>query len=149
MHTWQAAYHHVFPADVLESLSVDERETSWRRTLEEESLPAWVAEDTGGAIVGFASAGPSRTEEDVAELYAIYVRPETWGSGAARELMHAVIGWFIAEEYTTAMLWVLDDNPRARRFYEREGWRRDGDRVDEVRGVEVREALYRLTLVGA
>ena len=27
-----------------------------------------------------------------------------------------------------AVLWVLDDNPRARRFYEREGWTLDGER---------------------
>ncbi len=31
---------------------------------------------------------------------------------------------------TSARLWVLEDNARARRFYERRGWRRDGsDRV--------------------
>ena len=44
------------------------------------------------------------------------------------------------------MLWVLADNPRARRFYEREGWRAGGERVDDpIRGVEVEEALYRLS----
>jgi RimJ/RimL family protein N-acetyltransferase len=146
--TWQAAYRHVFPAEVLDALSVDAREGEWREILERSPGPVWVAEDDS-RIVGFAGAGASRIEEDVAELYAIYVLPSAWGSGAGHELMHAVLDWFIAEEYTTAMLWVLDDNPRARRFYEREGWRRDGDRVETVRGVEVLEALYRLTLAGA
>jgi GNAT superfamily N-acetyltransferase len=144
--TWQAAYRHAFPQEVLDGLSVDERETLWRKSLEE-GYAAWVAE-TEGRIVGFAAAGPSRTEQDAGELYAIYVLPESWGSGAARELMSAAHEWFAQEGYTTAMLWVLADNPRARRFYEREGWRAEGTRLDTVRGVEVEEALYRLALVG-
>ena len=147
MRTWQAAYAHVFPREVLDALDVGERERLWRDALQRPE-PAWVAVDAD-RVVGFASAGPSRTEEDVAELYAIYVLPEAWGSGAGHGLMQAAIGWFLAEEYTTAMLWVLDDNPRAHRFYEREGWRRDGGRKETVRGVEVEEALFTLTLVGA
>ena len=142
--TWQAAYRHAFPAEALDGLSVDEREGSWRERLEEEAN-IWVAVEDE-AVVGFAAAGPSRTEEGVAELYAIYVLPEHWGSGAAHELMAAVSGWFREQQYTTGMLWVLADNPRARRFYEREGWRFDGRRTDTVRGFEVEEALYRIIL---
>lgn len=146
--TWRAAYARVFPAGVLASLSVDRRAEQWLEPLVAGDR-IWVAED-GESVVGFASAGPSRTEEDVAELYAIYVVPDAWGTGAGHELMQAAIGWFLAEEYTTAMLWVLSDNPRARRFYEREGWRTDGEtRVESVRGVDVEETLYGLTLVGA
>lgn len=145
--TWQAAYAHAFPREVLDAIDVDEREQLWR-DLTQRPEPVWVAVD-GERVVGFASAGPARDEEDVAELYAIYVLPEAWGGGAGRQLMDAVVGWFLAEEYTTAMLWVLADNPRARRFYERTGWRHDGDRIETVRGVDVEEALYRLTLVGA
>ncbi len=147
VHTWQAAYRHAFPAEVLDRLSVDDHETWWRSAVERGD-DVWVATE-GDEIVGFASAGPSRSEEDVAELYAIYVLPKSWGTGAAHELMHSVIGLFLAEEYTAAMLWVLADNPRARRFYEREGWRADGTRTTTLRGVEIEEALYRLTLVGA
>jgi GNAT superfamily N-acetyltransferase len=145
--TWQAAYRHAFPAEVLDNLDVDEREALGRRLLESKEEEIWVAED-GGRIVGFAAAGPSRTEEGSAELYAIYVLPEAWGTGAGPGLMAAVKDWFASEGYATAMLWVLADNPRARRFYEREGWRVDGERIDTVRGVEVEEALYRLQLVG-
>jgi RimJ/RimL family protein N-acetyltransferase len=62
--------------------------------------------------------------------------------------MAAFKDWLAEEGYNSAMLWVLADNPRARRFYEREGWRADGERADTIRGVEVEEALYRLSLVG-
>jgi GNAT superfamily N-acetyltransferase len=144
--TWQAAYRHAFPQEVLDNLSVDEREVGWRERLEQDYV-AWVAE-AEDRIVGFAAAGPSRTEQDAGELYAIYVLPDSWGSRAAPELMAAAHEWFAQEGYATAMLWVLADNPRARRFYEREGWRPESTRVDTVRGTEVEEALYRLALVG-
>jgi GNAT superfamily N-acetyltransferase len=142
--TWQVAYRHAFPAEVLQGLSVDEREERWRDHLGGR-VAAWIAE-AGGKVVGFVSVGPSRTEEDEGELYAIYVLPEAWGSGAASGLMAAAKDWFAEEGYATAMLWVLADNPRARRFYEREGWRVDGERIDTIRGVEVEEALYRLSI---
>ena len=144
--TWQAAYRHAFPAEVLDNLSIDARETSWRERVEE-GYAVWVAE-TECRIVGFSAVGPSRTEKDAGELYAIYVLPEVWGSGAASELMVAVKDWLAQEGYATAMLWVLADNPRARHFYEREGWRAEGARVDTVHGTDVEEALYRLPVVG-
>jgi GNAT superfamily N-acetyltransferase len=142
--TWRAAYRHVFPADVLDGLDVEERVRGWLERIEA-NLDVWVAETDAG-IVGFVAAGPSRTEDGFGELYAIYVLPDAWGSGAAPALMAAFKDWLEREGYTTAMLWVLADNPRARRFYEREGWRVDGERIDTIRGVEVEEALYRLTL---
>ena len=145
--TWQAAYRHAFPAEVLDSLSVDDREDLARRLLARWSEVIWVAESEG-RIVGFAAVGPSRTEDDSGELYAIYVLPEAWGTGAASQLMAEAKDWFAEEGYATAMLWVLADNPRARRFYEREGWRAEGTRLDTIHGVEVEEALYRITLVG-
>ena len=144
--TWQAAYRHVFPADVLDSLDAEERVRGWLERIEAD-MAVWVAETEDG-IVGFVAAGPARTEDDLGELYAIYVLPEAWGSGAASALMAAFKDWLAEEGYNTAMLWVLADNPRARRFYEREGWRADGERADTIRGVEVEEALYRLSLVG-
>jgi GNAT superfamily N-acetyltransferase len=144
--TWQTAYRHAFPQEVLDGLSADEREIPWRERLEE-GYVVWVAEAVD-QVVGFAAVGPARTEQDTGELYAIYVLPESWGTGAARELMAAAKDWFASEGYTTAILWVLADNPRARRFYEREGWRAEGTRIDTVRGTDVEEALYRLALVG-
>ena len=144
--TWQAAYRHVFPAEVLDSLDVEERVRGWLERIEAD-MAVWVAETDEG-IVGFVAAGPSRTEDGFGELYAIYVLPEAWGSGAASGLMGAFKDWLADQGYTTAMLWVLADNPRARRFYEREGWRADGERVDTIRGVQVEETRYRLSLVG-
>ena len=105
----------------------------------------FVAEQAG-SVNGFVSVGPSREVEGEGELYAIYVHPDAWGSGAGPALMGEARQW-LADRFPAAILWVLEDNPRARRFYEREGWTADMDRTDVVRGVEVAEVRYRVSFL--
>jgi ribosomal protein S18 acetylase RimI-like enzyme len=57
---------------------------------------------------------------------------------AAKDLLRA--------SYSDATLYVLEDNPRARRFYEREGWALDGvTKADEFLGMPVPEVRYRIS----
>ena len=93
---------------------------------------------TGGHLGDTAGQG---------ELYAIYVLPEAWGSGAGPLLMAAALSALRENGFAVAILWVLEDNPRAQRFYEREGWTRDGGRrEEEFLGVTITEIGYRITL---
>lgn len=139
--TWQAAYAHVFGADRLGGIDAERRRAGWEREIAEHG-GVWVAED-GDRVVGFVSVGANRDDEREGELYAIYVLPEAWGSGAGTRLMRAALE-ALRERYATSVLWVLEDNPRARRFYEREGWTLDGGRKqEELLGVQVVEVRYR------
>jgi ribosomal protein S18 acetylase RimI-like enzyme len=142
---WQAAYRHVFPPEQLDKLPIDG--TRWRATFARppRGWTTLIAEQDG-AVIGFVSVGPSRDEEGVGELYAIYVHPDAWSTGAGRALIEPAEERLRAE-YEEATLWVLDDNPRARRFYEREGWNLDGARKTEERlGVRTVEVRYRKRL---
>jgi ribosomal protein S18 acetylase RimI-like enzyme len=142
--TWQEAYEPVFGADRLAGMDVEVRRRRWERWLRDGER-VWVAE-ADDRVVGFAWIGDSRDAEGEGELFAIYVLPEAWGGGAGPALMAAALGG-LRERYRTATLWVLADNPRARRFYEREGWRLDGaEKRDEFLGVGVAEVRYRVGL---
>ncbi len=88
--TWQAAYAHVLPAGFLASLEPERREPGWRDSIGRGDTVV-VAEEEG-AVFDFAAAGPARGEDGVGELYAIYVDPAAWGTGAGRELMRAALG---------------------------------------------------------
>ena len=57
-------------------------------------------------------------------LNGFYVRPEAWGTGVAARLHDRVLA---ALGPGPARLWVLEENHRARRFYERRGWAPDGN----------------------
>ena len=138
--TWQAAYAHVFSAEQLAGLSVERRAEMWRET------PPLVAE-ADGEVIGFVSVGASRDDDADGELFAIYVHPDHWGTGAGRELIIAGEERLRGLGHFDVVLWVLDDNPRARRFYEAAGWKVDGTtRPIEIFGIQVPEVRYRKRL---
>jgi GNAT superfamily N-acetyltransferase len=148
VHGWRAAYRHVFPPDELDALPIDPERWRPRLRVPPRGWTTMVCED-GGRVVGFGSVGPSRDEDGLGELYAIYVEPDAWSTGAGRALMEAAEQQ-LASEYEAALLWVLEDNPRARRFYERAGWAPDGTRKAEERfGVRAPEVRYRKDFTSA
>jgi GNAT superfamily N-acetyltransferase len=139
---WRTAYRHVFPPADLDALPIDAERWRPRLRVPPRGWTTMVCED-GGRVLGFTSVGPSRDEDGLGELYAIYVDPGAWSTGAGRALL-AAAEERLASEYASALLWVLEDNPRARRFYERGGWAPDGARKAEVRfGVRAPEVRYR------
>jgi GNAT superfamily N-acetyltransferase len=142
-HGWQRAYRHVFPVEELDRGGFIRPEL-WRERLEHPP-PGWLTlvADEHGEVVGFASVGPSRDERGIGELYAIYVHPDWWGTGAGRALIERG-ETELRSHYAEAVLWVLEDNPRARSFYEAAGWSPDGAvKSDERWGVRAPEVRYR------
>jgi len=145
--TWQAAYAHIFGKERLAELDPERRSAGWERALAERHDEDVFVAERDGALVAFASAGPSRDGGVAGELYAIYALPEAWGSGVGPALMRDVLGALRARGFATATLWVLEENPRARRFYEREGWTLDAARREgEHLGVTTVELRYRIAL---
>jgi ribosomal protein S18 acetylase RimI-like enzyme len=145
--SWQRAYRHVFPAQYLAALSVQQREERWLLALTQGTHAIVVAEDDD-AIVGFVAAGASRDEDvpegRVGELLTIYVTPRSWGTGIGRRLHDAAIQSLADGGYAEATLWVLDSNQRARGFYERRGWSPDGAvKHGERGGSAITELRYR------
>ena len=75
-------------------------------------------------------------------MYALYVTPDWWSTGTGRSLMSRAVAALTDAAYERAVLWVLEANARARRFYEK-GWVPDGasNGLDGLGGVvEVRYA---------
>jgi GNAT superfamily N-acetyltransferase len=82
-----------------------------------------------GALAAFTGWMPALTRAEPREpipgrghLWSLFVAPDWWGSGLARELLDWVVTGMRDSGYATAQLWTPRDHARARRFYEREGW---------------------------
>ena len=151
VHAWRAAYEGVMPAEFLAALTIAEREAMWRRSVTEPELaPAerviLVAVD-GPQVLGFCTAGHARGDDELGlgELYALNVDPPAWGRGAGRALLAAATAWLDAR-FRVSILWVTEENARARRLYERAGWTPDGvARTEDFGGASVRDCRYRWT----
>jgi RimJ/RimL family protein N-acetyltransferase len=130
MESWAATY-------TLEGPSLEQRLDLHRR------FPASFVAEVAGEIVGFVGVGPSRDADAEGELYTIYVAPSHWGTGVGRELIQAGEARLRELGYRHVVLWVLDGNARAQRFYESAGWSLDGERrTIEFAGESIPEVRY-------
>ena len=150
---WQRAYRGLMPDEFLDGLSVADRQEQWRRGLGEglTDRSTLVAEDGDGAVRGFTTVGDVRGDAPegpaVGELWAINVEPAAWSQGLGAALLRAGKRELVGRGHTSAVLWVVEDNARARRFYEREGWTTDGAvKESTFGGAPVREVRYRRDL---
>ncbi|WP_460725599.1 GNAT family N-acetyltransferase [Nocardia heshunensis] len=125
---WREAYADLVPQHVLDAFDVVQRAAAWDRIRVRYPGHVVVAV-VDDEVVGFAACGPSREENPPAELElsAMYVRAAYYGTGLAHDLMHAVL----SDEADTS-LWVFEENPRARAFYEKYGFELDGERRVEA-----------------
>jgi len=127
---WRWAYDGLLPDAALERLSVEEIEGRWHERFED-PRPGWgcaVAAERG-RIVGFVSYGPPEEPPEAPEVgavYALYLGRSVLGRGIGRALLERATEGLRDAGWKRAVLWVLETNERARRFYERAGWSWDG-----------------------
>ncbi|HEX2035153.1 MAG TPA: GNAT family N-acetyltransferase [Chloroflexota bacterium] len=122
--TARVAYAHIFPPAA--PFPLDETRRRW-----ETFRGQLVVAEAGPRAIGFAAF-------EGQELHALYVLPEYWGTGVGERLLHAAGGTLSPVERAERApgngvhpgelrtLWVLRENRRARRFYEKHGWVADG-----------------------
>ncbi|MFC7457459.1 GNAT family N-acetyltransferase [Brachybacterium sp. GCM10030267] len=125
---WQVAYGHLLEGEKFFGRPAIDRRTAQWRTWLTAGTPAHaqgiyrIGRDGAGLPVGLAASWPSRDPEPVREreLSLLYIEQAWFGSGLGRALAESVIG------EGPASVWVAEDNPRARRFYEKLGFAADG-----------------------
>jgi ribosomal protein S18 acetylase RimI-like enzyme len=149
--TWLAAYAQIIDPEIIERVTAPRDGASAGPRPDRTSLVAVASPGAdiagAGVIVGYASFGPERTVASVAsvgsgappgalspaglagetgELYALYVAPAHWSTGAGRALTDAALDGLRAAGYRRVVLWTLIENARARRFYDKAGFAADG-----------------------
>jgi GNAT superfamily N-acetyltransferase len=121
--TWHETYDHLISSATLANLSPRRMAELWTHWAAQGPEYTHFAALVDGEIVGFSGSGPGRDEDmpRERELYFIYLLDAWHGTGIGQQLF---------------------DNPRAHRFYERNGFHADGaartepflgETIDEVR----------------
>jgi GNAT superfamily N-acetyltransferase len=128
---WRIAYDELFPRAVLEA-AVELRRRMWVGLVGDPALGGslLVAEEAG-EVVGFIHFGPATGNDEIGEVYGLYVLPSSWGTGCAQTLMDRAVA-SLAESFTLAILWTHTEAERARRFYAKSRWTETGNHRQET-----------------
>jgi Acetyltransferases len=134
---WRWAFQGQVPDAVIDGLDVARREQEWIVGFTDDwhdGDACFLAEDDTGRAVGFVACGPAAdayvsAPPNSGEIYSIFLRKDARGTGVGRELFARAVQSLRANGFTTGVLWVLESNELARRFYEVAGWAWDGTRA--------------------
>ena len=138
------------PDAFLDGLSIEERELSWIERLESsDQKHTWLLEEDGETR-GFVTCGPAADgtlPDGAGQLFALYQDAQWAGTGVGKALLTHATHDLLSHGFRFAVLWALETNARARRFYERAGWTPDGARNENNYADHTRhEVRYRIAL---
>lgn len=145
--SWKVAYEGIIGEEILAGITPVKREAYFRKALtegwEEDAL---IHKD--GKPAGLISIGKSRDEDckaNFGEIRGIYLHPDFWDKGLGRELMEWGLLELKKRGYAGVSLWVLEENQRARSFYEKMGFRLDGTKKEIIIGKPLLEIRYEMS----
>lgn len=113
-----AAFSHIFSKNSLQSNSFfHHTKNRWQNVLKNPPSGLWtLVACKRERVVAF-------TQVAGFEVGYFYVCPSSWGSGVAHTLHEGLVSEFERRNTTNAVLWVLEENVRAQKFYSSVGWR--------------------------
>jgi len=127
--SWKSAYKNIItPEELAKKTSPEKYAERVQKTTEgilSGEYNYCIALDSDGDIsCGFCMFGESRDEDmsGYAEVFAIYALEEYWDKGVGGKLMEYTLSELKRLGHTKALLWVFEQNARARRFYEKHGF---------------------------
>ena len=138
--SWKVAYQGLIPQDYLDGIPAG----NWAKAVD---TPGWntLLMLDGGRIVGTASYCHSRFKDwkDYGEIISIYFLPAYMGKGYGRALLQAALDKLAEMGCTDILLWVLAENERAKKFYEKNGFSASGAYLDDnIGGKSLKELQY-------
>ena len=142
--SWQTAYRGIVPQDYLDGLTSD-RWAKWLNDGDSGShCDAYVVLHDG-RYVGTSAIRAARDESMAGwgEIISIYLLPEYFGKGYGAPLFRRAVSALAEQGFSRIYLWVLEENTRARKFYEKQGFCPNGDTAHiEIGGKALAELRY-------
>lgn len=138
--SWKFAYHDILPQSYLDSIPAGK----WAPYIRSAGIYTLVLTE-GNSIIGTSSFGKSRWETygDYAEIISIYFLPEYIGQGYGKYLLQKCKEELIKLGFHNILIRVLEDNRRARAFYEKNGFIFTGKyQQGSIGGKKLKELLY-------
>ncbi len=149
--TWRTTYKGIVSDKFLNDLSYNKREEMWNKFIHDSAKNKnyiFVAEDVKDGIIGFATCGIERESDNrsVGELYAIYILKSYQNKGIGKLLFNTVKEKLEELKFSSILIWVLESNNQACRFYEEMGGKKLKEQDIIIGGDTLREIAYKWIL---
>ena len=121
--SWRESFAGLVPETVMNQITVGKRIKAFQERFKSDSYQMYVAESDGD-VIGFVDWGSPRQEIKgyEAELYAIFLLPESQGSGVGRQLFSLCVQGMAKSGMRSMYLLTFENSPY-RSFYDKMGGR--------------------------
>lgn len=142
--SWQSAYEKILPKEFLIDFTPQKRSEFFKRIIPirpEEYYIGYLGYNPIGMLI-IGKTVDEDVKPNIGEIMALYLLEEYWGKGYGKSLMEFGIKRLSELSYNDIILWVLEDNKRARNFYEKYGFFFDGTKRKICIGKPFMEVRY-------
>lgn len=146
--SWKVAYKGIVPDAFLERMAVENSKERFINAISH-GLERNIVVVIENQIVGFTCIGKCRdsdVDHTYGEIWGIYLLPSCWRQGVGTELLLYDLSVLKNEGFNKVLLWVLEDNINARKFYEKYGFEYDGTKKELNFGNVLSEIRYKRDL---
>lgn len=125
--SWSFAYNGIVPEEIIDRFNA-RWQMIWDKMLVNNVNSHYVV-IIDGTVIGFLTIAVSRDDDikdSFYEIIGLYLAPDYIGAGNGKQTMEWIKNEIKNRGYDKISLWVLEENDRARRFYEKSGFIVDG-----------------------
>lgn len=122
--SWKAAFEQIIPAKLLLKYTDMEYATAmYKGLLEENKGNGYILSvDEKPHCIAWWDVTREKNMPGYAEIICIHSLKGNWGQGYGSKMMDKLLSDITSAGYSKVMLWVFEDNERARKFYEAKGF---------------------------
>lgn len=116
---WKKAYKGIIENEYLEKLDYKKKAKSIEEKYEKQKS---IVYEENNIIQGYCRFGINRDEEkNYGEIYALYISYNQRKKGIGKELLKKAMDILKERSYKEILIWCLEENKEARKFYEKMG----------------------------
>lgn len=146
---WKKEYKGIIDDEILNNLNRQEKIKKWKKSYNKGNV---IVAEESGTILGYCRYDDRAVYENTdidSEIIAIYVDCDKLGNGIGRKLVEYVKNDLKNKNKTKMVIWCLEKNQNARKFYEKIGGNLISDeKYFEKDGKKYKEVAYVYNIKG-
>ena len=136
---WRKVYKGIIDDDILDNLNREEKIKKWQKHY---NIGNVIVAEKNGVVLGYCRYDDNSAYKNTnidSEIIALYVDCDNLCNGVGRKLVEYVMNDLKSKKKNKMMIWCLEKNQNARKFYEKMG----GKLMQDERYFEIEEKRYK------